>query len=95
MEAVTSKEGSTAKVLREARVSDVAGRGAIGLSPSPRPSRLAAAPPRSGVARCLSHLVITVIRGNDLPAGAARLPQLCRGGPAVSSTSEGQTCKFP
>lgn len=35
MEAVTSKEGSTAKVFREARVSDVAGRGAIGLFPKP------------------------------------------------------------
>ena len=95
MEAVTSKEGSTAKVFREARVSDVAGRGAIGLSPSLRRSLLAAALPRSGIARCLSHLLLTVIRGNDLPAGAGRLPQLCRGGAAVSSTSEGQTCKFP
>lgn len=66
------QRGINRKGTRKREFPDVAGRGAIGLSLGLRRSLLAAGPAAPGIARCLSHLLITVIRGNDLlPALAA------------------------
>lgn len=78
------KQRGHGRGVRESGIPGAAGRGRDRASP-----RAGEGLRSWGRARCPSHLLITVISGNDL--AAALLPR----GPAVSSASAGQTSKFP
>lgn len=63
----------------------------MGLLPRQPAAQYCRLPLRLGSELRPSHLLITVISGNDLTAGTACSPQLCRDGLVLSPTTERQT----